>query len=225
MGATTDNAQMLSIAQMAGRIEACASRDTTQAMALAASETTSIAAMAGRITNEGGGSALHNYLTDKFSLTGATVTTEWNRDVLPGLTTAQANSNSNTNNGPDQTDFLRMQGMDEANRLNDAYLAKHPTHDAPHAEERLVATYTPQQEASFVRYYDCEAGNLKGAFVTDIHHVDPRASLALYANPTGVADVIAPPHEEITRSYVARSADNALQYLINPKNSSFDPGP
>lgn len=225
MGAITGNARMLSIAEMAGQIDASASKDVAQSMALAASETTSIASMPGRVTDEGGGSNLHSYLADKFSLTGATVTTEWNKDVLPGLTTAQANVNSNPNNGPDQTDFLKMKEIDEGKRLNDAYLAKHPTHDAPHAEERLVATYSPQQDASFVRYFDREEGNLKGAYVTDRHHVDPRASLALYANPTGVADVIAPPHEEITRSYVARSADNALQYLINPKNSSFNPEP
>lgn len=225
MGTITSDARMLSIAEMAAQVNASASKDVAQSMALAASETTFIAAMPGRITNEGGGNALHTYLGDKFSLTGATVTTEWNKDVLPGLTTAQANANSHPNNGPDQTDHLKLNDIGRANELNEAAHLRNPQNDPPHADERLVATYSPQQSADFLRYFNQEEGNLKGAFVTDREYSNPQSALALYVKPTGLADVVAPPHEEITRSYVARSADNALQYLINPKNSSFDPRP
>lgn len=223
MGVLTESIRILSTTEMAQEVQSSASKDMARALALAGSETTSIAEMGGRITDEGGGNALHTYLGDKFSLTGSTVTTEWNKDVVPGLTTAQANSNYNPNNGPDQTDFLKLHDIGEAQRLNDAYLQTHTSHDPPHAENRLAASYQPQQPAHLIRHYSCELGNLSGEFATDAVRSGAQASLQLYGNPKAVADVTIPAKETVVRSFVARSSDNAVQYTFDKRTAIFEP--
>jgi hypothetical protein len=164
----------------------------------------------------------HSYMGDKFSLVGATVTTEYDKEVLPGLTARQANSNYG-NNGPDATDYLTLHDRGYAQQLNQTYLSENPTHLPPHAENRMVASYEPKQPAHFILQYSSFLGNMPGQFVADAHNSG--TDYNLFYGADNIADVTVSADTRITRSYIARSADNALQYVIDPLKAIFRPRP